>query len=348
MKVFAIARKEFRDVMRERSLVTAFAIQFFLAGFSALLLVGLTALHSPDAIDAAPPSTIAYVGPGGFVNHLDALPNLEVIDVPGDEAVELFRSGAIDGIIQERQINDQAVRRVTVILPDGELQSTLLVTQLKSVLIDYETELRQERVDRLDVDFIPQPIDIRPETPYAFVYTTLIPLLVVTPVFLSGAIAGDALSQESRSRTLLILRSTPVSTTALVIGKLVVPVLLVPIQVSVWLGLFALNGFPTVDPWLVITFATVLGVFLTGTGGIIAAMVRDESTTQAAYAVFVLSIAVFSLLLPRDPMNVIALMVTGVADGAAWLSVLYLSMASVIGVAAAIYLTGRRIRTDRL
>jgi ABC-type Na+ efflux pump permease subunit len=173
-------------------------------------------------------------------------------------------------------------------------------------------------------------------------------LLVVTPVFLSGAIAADALSQESRSRTLLTNRPMPISTRTLVLGKLVIPVVLGPVQVTVWLGLFALNGFPSHDPWTVVAFATVMGIFITGTGGIIAALVRNESTTQAAYVVFVLGIGVFSLMLPRDPMNVIALLTAGVTDGAAWTSVGLLSLAAAVGLVASIWVTRRRIQRDML
>ncbi len=348
MKLFTIAGKEFRDVLREKSLITAFVIQLFLAGFSALLLVGLTALHSPETLDAAPRTSVAYLGDGGFDAYLADAGNIDLLPRSSEQAVEDFRAGRLGAIIQERADDPDGVHAITIVLPDGELQSTLLVTQLKALLIDYENDLRQDRAGRLDIAYLPSPIEVRADSPYGFVYATLIPLLVITPVFLSGAIAGDALSQESRSRTLLILRSTPVATHTLVLGKLVVPVLLVPIQVSVWLALFALNGFPTEAPWVVVAFATVLGVFLTGTGGIIAAMIRDESTTQAAYAVFVLGIAAFSLALPRDPLNVIALLVTGVPDSLAWQSVALLLAAAVAGLTAAIMLTGRRIRRDLL
>lgn len=347
MTLGTIARKEFRDVMREKSLLTAFAIQLFLAGFSALLLVGLTALHSPGSLDAAPEATIAYVGSGGFQPYLEEEGNLRVRSMAGDEALEDFRAGRLAAVVQERG-EDEGVRRITIILGDGELQSALLVNQFKALLLEYEDDLRQDRRERLEITHLPEAIDVDADVPYGFVYATLMPLLVITPVFLSGAIAGDALSQESRSRTLLILRSTPITTTTLVLGKLLIPVLLVPIQVTVWLVLLAVNGFPVQDPVTVVAFATMLGVFLTGTGGIIAALVRDESTTQAAYAIFVLGLAVFSLLLPRDPLNTIALLATGVADAAAWQSVALLAVATASGLVAAIAVTGHRIRHDML
>lgn len=350
MKVWVLAGKELRDVLREKSLVTAFLIQMLLAGFSALLLAGLTALHSPEALDAAPDSAVAYVGDveGGFDVHLRAADNLQVTATTGADAVAGFEDGTYNAVVQERAADAGGVRELTILLADGELETTLLSTQLRSLLIDYETELRQERAQRLSQDLVLLDTGIRPETPYTFVYTALIPLLVITPVFLSGAIAGDALSQESKTRTLLLLRSAPVSPTALVFGKLLVPVVLVPVQVAVWLGLFWLNGFPTAQPLLVLGAATVMGVLLTAAGTAIAATVRNESTTQAAYAVLVLGLGVLSMLLPRDPLNLVSLFAVGTVEAAGLATVGTLGVLAAAALVLAVVFTRRRIVTDAL
>lgn len=348
MRVLVLARKELRDVLREKSLVTAFLVQMLLAGFSALLLGGLTALHSPEALDAAPESEVAYVGASGFGDHLRDVRNLQVTTTDGTTAVAGFRDGAFDAVVQESAPDPEGVRRITIILADGELETTLLSTQLRSLLIDYETELRQERAGRLEQELVLLDTGIRPESPYTFVYTTLIPLLVVTPVFLSGAIAGDALSQESKTRTLLLLRSAPVSPTALVFGKLLVPVLLVPVQVAVWLVLFWFNGFPTAEPLLVLGAATVMGVLLTAAGTAVAATVRNESATQASYAVLVLGLGVLSMLLPRDPLNLVSLLAVGTVEAAGLATLAVLVALAFAALVVAVVFTRRRIVTDAL
>ncbi len=344
----ALSRKELRDVLREKSLITAFLIQMLLAGFSALLLAGLTALHSPETLDAAPDASVAYVGAQEFEVWLRQTGNLDVTNTDGASAVAGFRDGTFDAVIQEEATDPEGVRSLTLILADGELETTLLSTQLRQMLIDYETQLRQERSERLAQTLVLLDKGPRSETPYAFVYTTLVPLLVITPVFLSGAIAGDALSQESKTRTLLILRSAPVSPTVLVFGKLLIPVLLVPVQVAVWLGLFWLNGFPTESPGLVLLAATVMGVLLTAAGTAIAATVRNESTTQAAYAVLVLALGVLSLLLPRDPLNLIALLSVGVVEPKGVATLLLLSGLAALSLVVAVTFTRRRIVSDAL
>ena len=344
----AFIRKELRDVLREKSLVTAFLIQAFLAGFSALLLTGLTALHDPGSISSAPDATVAYVGIGGFDDVLMRTDNLEVIPLPGADAVAAFREGSIDVVVEEVASDADGVRRLTLIFADGELTSTLLVTQFKSLLIDYEEQLRLARQGRLSHDLISMDRTIRPDRPYTFVHTTLLPLLVVTPVFLSGAIAGDALSQESKSRTLMLLRAAPLGALRIVTGKLAVPVLLVPVQVALWLLLFWANGFPTADPWSVLALATLLGVLLTSLGTLVAVWVRDESMTQAAYAVLLMALLIASTTLPQDPLNVIARLATQAADTATWRVAAGMALAAVGSLWVAVMWTARALRADRI
>lgn len=339
-----IAGKELRDVLRETSLVTAILVQAFLAGFSAILLTGLTALHDPNSIAAAPEADVAYIGEGGFDNYLATADNINVVYLEPDAAVAAFEAGTLDAVIEERAGD---VLDITLLMPDGEVQSTLLLGQFKQLLLDYEEQLRIDRQDELAHNVVVMDRTIKPDAPFGFVYTTLIPLLVLTPVFLSGAIASDALSQESRTRTLLILRSTPASTLQLVAGKLLVPVLLVPAQVGLWLVLFLLNGFPT-PPLLLMAFAATLGILLTALGTSVAVWVRDEASTQAAYSVVILVLAFLSVALPQDPLNVVARLATGAATHQTWWTWFGLAGAALAALVGAIALTRRRMRMDLL
>ncbi|MGB1585471.1 MAG: ABC transporter permease [Thermoplasmatota archaeon] len=341
----ALLRKELRDVLREKSLITAFLVQAVLAGFSALLLTGLTALHDPGSVGGQPDADIAYVGPGGFDLHLERAPNLDVVRLNGSAALQAFQAGSIDAIVEER---GEDARDITLVVADGEIQATLLVTQFRDLLLDYEQRLQTERQDRLDHELQHLDRDIRPDRPYTFVHATLLPLLVITPVFLSGAIAGDALSQESKSRSLLLLRAAPLGAWRIVIGKLAIPVLLVPIQVILWLGLFWINGFATPHPSPVLALATILGILLTSLGTWVASVVRDESLTQAAYAVLLLSLALASAALPQDPLNLIARLAQGVADGTTWRVVIGLAAAAAGALTLAIAWTTRSLKMDRL
>ncbi len=305
----AIARKELRDILREKTLVVAFVVQLFIAGFSALLLTGLLALSNAEGgIDPSEP--IAYVGDGGAVRFMDGL---WVQQLSADEAWNRFDDGRVAAIVFEESGD---VQTITVVFANGELQTSLIVAALQDAFTEYEDELRASRSDRLDVQLAPVPPPAR-DAAYEFVYGSLVPLLVLTPVVLAGAIAGDSLAQERRNGTLLVLRSTATPLWVAVGSKLAVPVALVPFQVGLWCLLLAANGFPVAWPALLL-MATALAAILAGLGLLLTVMVQDEAVGQAAYAVAVLVVGGSMMLLPRDPLNMMALFAAGVPDAVAW------------------------------
>jgi ABC-type Na+ efflux pump permease subunit len=238
---------------------------------------------------------------------------------------------------------------VSLLVPDGTIQGTLLLTQVKGLLQDYEHDLRQERQDRLEQ----QVLEVTPSPPsgggsFAFVYASLLPLLVFTPIFLSGAIAGDAFVQEVQSRSLLVLRSSPLSGSALVAGKLLVPVVLAPLQVLLWIGLFALNGLPVHNLAILLVLAALLALLMASLSIALAAWVRHEGQVQAAYALLVLLMAVASLLMPHNPLNLVALLATGALPRTAWLTLGLLAFVSLAVPAWALPFAARRIRRDQV
>lgn len=343
----ALAGKELRDVWREKTLVVALVVQFFIAAFSAFLLFGLQGLYDPGSVAELPEARVAYVGDGGFDAHLRDDGAIEVEPLLLQPALERFRAGDLEGVVQET-VEEDGMHRVTLLLAEGELETTLLVTRLQGLLEDHERQLRQEGGDRLEHEVLHYEAGERPDLPYTFAYAVLLPLLVATPVFLAGAIAGDAVSQEAQERTLLLLRAAPMGSGALVAGKLTVPVLLAPAQVLLWVGLLWLNGLAVANLGAILFATAIMAAGLGAASVLIALWVRREGQTQAAYAVVALLLAVVALLLPRDPLNMVALLATGHPDAAVWQSLALLTLAAGALVAAAFLVAGRRLRADKV
>lgn len=341
-----IAGKELRDVSREKSILIAVAVQFFIAAFSTFLLFGLTGLYDPGSLTDAPQADLAYVGPGGFDAYLD-LPNLDVQAFDEETALRLFGSGGLDGVVFEHFDDAEDSRQVTLLLPDGELRAVLLVTQLQGRLEDYEQDLRVERQDRLEQEVVRLDTGVSPERPYGFVHATLLPLLVLAPVFISGAIAGDSFEQELQTRTLLLLRSAPVGAGAILAGKLLVPVLLAPLQVLLWIGLLALNGLPVDNLLWLLGLTAILALLLSVVGLLVSLTVRREHQTQEVYALVALLLGGLSLFLPRDPLNLVARIGAGSAGSSdAWTTAL-LAVLALLALAGAVRVAGRRAFGDR-
>lgn len=337
MSLWPIARKEFRDILREKTLVVAFLIQLFIAGFSTLLLTGLLALNDVGSSGVAPNVPIAYNGDG---TALPYLADFDVDEMPVGDAWDAFDAGIVGGMVFETSGD---VQRITIIVPDGELHTSLLIAALQDALGRYEDDLRAERADRLETELLRFPAPKR-DASYTFVHASLVPLLVLTPVVLAGAIAGDSLGQERRAGTLSVLRSTPATLRTIVLGKLLVPVGLVPFQVGLWALLLAVNGYPIHVVW-VLVLATALAAILAGLGLLTTTLVQDEAVSQAAYAIVVLVLAGLALAMPRDPVNLIALFAAGVPDSVGWATLGVLVASAVPMLVVTIRFVEARLRT---
>jgi len=343
--VLAVAGKELRDILRERSIVVAILVQFFVAAFSTFLTVGLLALYDPGAASSHPVADVGYVGDSGFAGVLATASNLRVQHNPTD-AMAAFAAGRLDAVVQE-QVGPDGVHTITVVVPEGELRSTLLVTQMRDLLQTYERTLRQANQTLLQHQLVTLPAaDSHAPVPYPFVYATLIPLLLLTPVFLSGAIAGDTFTAEIEQRTLLILRSAPISVPRLLWGKLLVPVLLAPAQFLLWAALLAANKQTVHNLPALMVLSASLTLLLSGIGYAIAARLRREGPVQASYALVAIVLAVAGLFLPRDPLNLIARLAAGGNDATSWTTLALILVGGILGATLGIRDAAKRIRRD--
>jgi ABC-type Na+ efflux pump permease subunit len=349
--VRAVAGKDLRDILRERSILASLVVQLFVAGFSTFLSVGLTGLYDPGSVQAFPQAEVGYAGDGGFAAYLEHAPNLSVAATTAQDGLASFRAGHLSAVVEESAPDGpNGTRTVTILMAQGTLQTTLLLTQMKGMLQDYEHDLRAARSDRLgqDVLRVEAPAEGGRVASYGFVYGTLLPLLVLTPIFLCGAIAGDAFVAEVQTKTLLLLRASPLPLNGVLAGKLLVPVALAPAQVALWLGLLRLNGI-AVHNWLaLLVLSTLLAILLASLGIALASWVRKEGQVQAAYALVVLLLAVASLLLPDDPLNLLALLGSGAMTAASWGTYGILALAAAASAAVGLPFAARRIRRDLL
>jgi hypothetical protein len=341
----AIAGKELRDLVREKTVVVALVVQLVIAGFSAFLAVGLLGLYDPESLQARPDADVAYAGPGGFLPLLRRTPNIDVRDGTEDEAIAAFQRGDATAAVLERETEPGGARALTIIIAEGDLPATLLLTQLKGLLLEYEKTLREDRQTRLAHELVHlERLPGRPALPFPFLYGTLVPLLLLAPAFLSGAVAGDSLARERHTRTLVLLRTSPAGIPSVLLGKLTVPIGLAVAQFALWSALLTLNRVPIQNLLPLLALEAALTALLAAIGFAVAAAVRHPGGAQAGYAIAVLMVGTALLWLPRDPFNVIALLASGAPDGAAWTSLAVVCGAAATALVASLAFTAWKLR----
>jgi len=340
----AIARKELRDILRERTIAVALLVQFLVAALSTLLAVGLTVLLDPAALPAEARADVAYSGDGGFEPYLRASQGLRVATVSLEEALQGHAAGRFDAVVHETPGTDGSARRVGVLVTEGSLQATVLVPTLRALLEEYQQDLRQDAQGRLQTPVLDVPRAEPGTVSFGFVHGALVPLLLLTPAFLSGAIGGDSWVRESQTGTLLLLRSSPVSVASIVAGKLLVPLLLAPAQALLWLTVLGWGGADVRHVPLLLGATTALAALLAGMGILVASLVRRTAASQTLYALLVLLLAAASLFLPRDPFNVLALLSSGTVLPGTWPLLAGLAVLAAASLAAGAAVAARAVR----
>ena len=309
-----VARRELATIRREKTIVLALLIQLFIAAFSSFLLVGLVSLYSPGAV----------VGSGIAIGVTGSAAGPVAADLSGDgtwrvvtydgvpAARAAFKAGRVDALLV---VDELASGRLAVqaYVPSQSIRSTVVVVELRSALQSLERQRRHALAGRLQRPPIPVPdVPAAPST-VGFTYTVLLPLLVFLPVFISGSIAADAITEELDAGTLELLRVTPLSVVEIVDGKLLAMVLLVPAQAATWLGLLALNGTRIAHPVAILGLVTAAAAVVVALGIGLALRLGDRQSAQLVYSLAVIVLFVVTSALPASPANAVARLAAGSA-----------------------------------
>ena len=303
-----IARRELATLRSEKTIVLALLIQLFIAAFSSFLVVGLVSLYDPGSVDGYE-TTVGVTGDAAddLLRVVDEQSSIAGVGYASQASAErAFRNGEVDAVL----LADRRAGRVfvTATVPDDSVRTTLVVVQLRDALATFE---RTERGDR--AAFLSStPLDLPPRpgsgsTPYyGFSYTVLLPLLCFLPVFISGSMVVDSVTEELDRGTLELLRVAPVSTVDIVDGKVWAAAVLAPAQAGLWIALLDFNGTTVRHPLAILAVVGALALLVVTLGATVAVLSPDRRAAQFLYAVGVLVAFGGTTLLPLNPVNTVA------------------------------------------
>lgn len=344
---YVIAQKEIAGIFKERTILLAVVIQVVVAGFSSFLVIGLSALVDPSSFPMGAGSSVLLDGDATNDTALRAAfdeAGVGVIDVyalgPGPnsdaDVWAAYTRGVADGALFLTPSDDPGGPvNLTLVLPDGDLRTTLTISQVKKALEIYERTLRADRQDRLE--FTPLHVDKDAKAgSYGFVYSLLIPLLVFLPVVLAGALCADSLTEEVQRKTLPILLASPATPADVVEGKLLANVAVAPLLAAAWFVLLAFNKLPVtpVGALGILVLSTAIAYLLGLLACAIALITRDRNKAHVTYAGAMFLLLGVSLALPVSPVNAVALLAAGSAHAAVWAVVAGLVAAALVGAVA--------------
>jgi ABC-type Na+ efflux pump permease subunit len=308
-----IIRRELRSLTTEKTILLAIVIQLFIAAFSSFLVVGLVSLSDPGAVDGGE-MTFAVTGNASDVvtAAIEEQNGVVATEQPSETAASSTFYGRNADAILSANYTPSGRIQVFATVPENSLRTTQIVAQVRSVLEILERQQRQRLAESLQTQPVPMPAEPTDTSPYfSFTYTILVPLLLFLPVFISGSIAVDSITEEIERGTLELLRVAPVSLRDIVEGKLVTAIVIAPVQSVLWIGLLVLNDTTVANIPLLLVLVGALATILVCLGVALAVSIKERRQAQLAYSMTMLVGLGAAVYLPEHPANTIARLAVG-------------------------------------
>lgn len=310
-----IAGREISSLSREKTIVLALLIQLFIAAFSSFLVVGLTSLYDPSGGDVE-----IEVGISGDQEQklLEVAEESEGIDPTlyegSADAVAAFERGELNAVLTTRVVETDRGSRIAVDaeVPAESLETTLVIVQLRELLVEFERQERTLRGEHLEF----QPVEMPDEQEdsddftqyFTFTYTILLPLLLFLPPFISGSVVVDSVTEELERGTLELLRVSPASLAEIVDGKAIGMILLAPLQAVLWIALLSVNGIAVANLGLLLLLVTAVATITTALGLLLGLVAGTRQKAQLLYSMLVLLLFGAMAALPEHPASTAALL----------------------------------------
>jgi ABC-2 type transport system permease protein len=337
---YSIINKELTAVMREKTIVFAIVIQLLIAAFSSVILVGLMSYYDPDSIAANTNLhfKVGLVGDtGGPLQSYLAKAGCNVTRFSTAEAATaMMQEGKVDVVIVVPEAVDGVVN-MRMYLPRSDTQDTVITVVLKQPLKSYENYLREQ--NGVHVQYT--DIKGKQSTTFEFLYSFIIPMLMLFPAFIAGSMIIDSISEEVENKTLDTLLTAPVSLNAILFGKVAAAVFLAAMQCILWIFLLSVNRLYVQNSLLVVALAIIVAAFVTLGSGIISMYFKDRERSQFAYSVLLMGVAAVCLIMNPSPINLMARL--GMGDVHVGVLDVALCLVPLVVLAAAFLLASRRL-----
>src|SRR5665647_326086 len=321
-----IAKKEFKGLFNEKTILLAVLLQLFIALFSSFLMVGLTSMYDPSSLSKYSSSrySIAYAGnESPLLLSLQQSKDFRVYQMDLSTAVTALKERKLAAVIYVPDTLPDASDpvKITLYTLQNDLQAAIVDVKLKDVFLKYEMNLREIRAGRLKEELVGIQI---PKAGgggdfYEFVYGLLIPLLVFMPAIIASALVIDLITEEYQHETLETLISTPITFAEIVWGKVIACELLVPIQAGAWLILLMINGIVIQNAVLILILVAISSFILILLGTLTALHYRERTAAQFIFSTALVVVILFALAVPDNPLNLLTRLAVGTAAGEQWL-----------------------------
>ena len=315
MKLLALSRKESQDILSNRIyLMVVFVQLFIILGAFGLALVS-SMITDPNMIDQWQGSAAIKVGITQDLSGSDLEKslkdqnlNLVYFQTPEEGKNELgTRMVAMIYLTNTQGDIGLETNTANVFYPviSEKINKALEIYRLEQRLSKQGLSSEQIKVIQNPLVLKEVPVNVNSSAPLAIdssyfveiMYGFIIPFIVLLPFFLASNIVTDSVVGEKERKTFEVLLMTPLSSSMVVIGKILPILLFSLLQSAAWILLLELLKVPIYHSLLLLVLLFFVGLGFIGLGVIISMLV--DSTKEANSAItLLLFFATFVLFVP--------------------------------------------------
>ena len=314
MNFTALIKKEAQDILENRIFLLVVVVQLFIILGTFGLAISTAMVNDPAVIDSYGVNSAFKVGLSKDLEQSALADDLESQKLELEyfnttqEANKFLGTElvAVIGISSQGEVQVEldtsnvfypvASTKISKAVDSFQLQRSLLSSGLNSEQINAIKEPVKLKIVKLEED---NAVNIAMDSSYfvEVMYGFIVPFILLLPFFLASNLVTDSIVGERERKTFEVLLMTPLSSSMVVIGKIIPVLSFSLIQSLAWILLLDLLQVPIFNTVLLMLVLLSLGLGFIGVGILISILV--DSTKEANSAItLVLVFATFILFVP--------------------------------------------------
>lgn len=314
MKLFALVRKEAQDILGNKIYLLVVLVQVF-------IILGVFGLALATSVVSDPALLDQY----GITSNIKVgiTQDLQGSQLAQDLEAQKLMLVYFNSTHQANQSLGGQLAAVVTISPQGEVQVQLdnanvfyqvASAKVRKAVNNFQTRrtLQSSGLGSEKIKAIQEPVTLK-EVPFAesqkvkialdsayfveIMYGFIMPFILLLPFFLASNIVTDSIVGERERKTFEVLLMAPLSSTMVVLGKIIPILAFSLIQSVAWIFLLDLLQVPIFNTLLMVAVLFSMGLGFIGVGILISILV--DSTKEANSAItLALVLATFILFVP--------------------------------------------------
>lgn len=314
MKLTALVKKEAHDILGNRIFLLVVLVQLLIILGTFGLAISTALVNDPAVIDSYGVNSAFKVGLSEDLNQSTLVDDLEAQKLQLEyfnttlEAKKFLGTDlvAVIGMSPQGEVQVEldtsnvfypvASTKISKAVDTFQIQRSLQSLELSEEQINAIQEPVKLRVVNLEED---EAVNIALDSPYfvEVMYGFIVPFILLLPFFMASNLVTDSIVGEKERKTFEVLLMAPLSSSTVVMGKIIPILSFSLLQSLAWILLLDLLQVPIFNTILMLLILFFLGLGFIGVGILISILV--DSTKEANSAItLILVFATFILFVP--------------------------------------------------